>query len=410
MATVPQKTPGRKPPGDAGDHRSWWHQLGRPLEALVWLLIVLAVIGIYRGAEFLVVHIFNVLLLFIFAAVIALILTPLVDRIQKLPPFRRHRSFAVLALYLVAFAAVALVVVLVVPSVIDQGKQLPALATRLQSELDRRGVSFKLSSLASGASGGGLDTALGILAGVVSGIVNVVLIMVISIYLLIEGRGLVATARNLFPSKPRLFDFTALAVGSTLAAYVRGQLILSAVIGTYTGIALTLLGVHYGVVIGVAAFFLEFIPIVGAVVAMVVGVGVALLQSPLLALLAAVVGLLGHALDAYIVGPRVNARVTQLHPLMAMAALLVGAELAGILGALFAVPLAAIANILLGALYRSRRGQVAMSTDGGGEITADNLPRLGEEIGGVEEEGIDGEPVPHKAQPAHAGASKRPAD
>jgi predicted PurR-regulated permease PerM len=176
---------------------------------------------------------------------------------------------------------------------------------------------------------------------------------------------------------------------------VRGQSLMSLIIGSYTALSLSLLGVHYAVVIGVAAFLLEFVPIIGAVIAMLLAVAVALLQGPLLAALAGVTGLLGHALEAYIIGPRVAGHVTKLHPLVAMAALLIGAEVGGILGALFAVPLAAIANIFLGALYRSRRGNVALTTAPDGTVDADSLPRLGEEIEAVAEEGVAAEALQH---------------
>ncbi len=117
----------------------------------------------------------------------------------------------------------------------------------------------------------------------------------------------------------------------------------------------------------------------------------------MLALFALGVGLVGHAIDAYVLGPRVYGRVTRLHALVAMAALLVGAELAGILGALFAVPVAAVANIFLGAVYRARRGEQAMSTAPDETVSVETLPRLGEEVSSVEEEGVKKEPVPHGA-------------
>jgi predicted PurR-regulated permease PerM len=112
---------------------------------------------------------------------------------------------------------------------------------------------------------------------------------------------------------------------------------------------------------------------------MALGVLIALFQSPLLALLAAVVGVGGHALDAYVLGPRVQGRATRLHPLAAMAALLVGAELGGILGALFAVPLAGVANVYLGAMFRARRGEGAFVLPQGDNTIAD-LPGLDTEL------------------------------
>ncbi len=369
----------------------------RAVKTLVWLAIILALILIFDGASFILIHVFNVLLLFIFGGIIALILTPVVDALQRVRPFHNHRASAVLLLYVIGIAIVAGTIALVLPTVIAQGRDLPALMKTIEEQLRARGFTFSFSSLIKAVNGQQLGVALSVAGAFVSGAVSVVLILVISIYLLIEGRAVVATARNLFPDREIEFDFVALAVGSTVAAYVRGQIVMSFIIGTYTGVALTLVGVRYAILIGIAAFFLEFIPIVGAVVAMALAVAVALVQSPLLAILAAVAGLLGHALDAYLLGPRVYGRVTRLHALVAMAALLVGAEVGGILGALFAVPIAAVANIFLGALYRARRGDEALSTGSDGSVSVETLPRLGEEVGAVEDERVRTEPVPHGA-------------
>ena len=389
--------PGAARPATArqqGSRRLWET---REVRALVWLAIILAVIWIFEGAAFILVHVFNVLLLFIFAGIVALILTPLVDAMERVRPFRGRRSFTVLLIYAVGLAIVAGAIILVLPTVVAQAKGVPALLQTIENQLRQRGISFSFSSVIKALNGQQLGVALGVAAAFLSGLVSVVLVLVISIYLLIEGRAVVATARNIFPDRQREFDFAALAVGSTVAAYVRGQIVMSFVIGTYTGVALTIAGVRYAILLGIAAFFLEFIPIVGAVVAMVLAVVVALVQSPVLALVAAAIGLLGHAIDAYLLGPRVYGRVTQLHALVAMAALLVGAEVAGVLGALFAVPVAAVANIFLGALYRARRGETAMSTGSDDSVSVETLPRLGEEVSAVEDEGMSHEPVPHGA-------------
>ncbi len=393
------------PAGRNGEDRkavaARWDHLSRPIQVLVGVGLAAGVVVIYNGASGLISHVFNVVLLFLFASVVALILNPVVDGLQRLPGFRTHRGPAVLGLYLVILAAIGGVVALVIPNLIDQAKHIPELVSQLQRGLADKGFNVNLGAvLPSSSSLPG--SAVSVVAGVATTVADIVLVIVISIYLLIDGRGLVATLRNLFPENPHRFDFALLATGSTMAAYVRGQSLMSLIIGAYTALTLSLIGVHYAIVIGVAAFLLEFVPIIGAVLAMLLAVVVALLQGPLLAGLAAIAGLVGHALEAYVVGPRIAGHVTKLHPLVAMAALLVGAEVGGILGALFAVPLAAIANIFLGAFYRSRRGDVAITTAEDGSVDAESLPRLGDEIEAVEDAGLEGEPVPHFQDAANA--------
>lgn len=371
-------------------------RLGAPLRTLVWFLLVAAVLAMYREAETLVEHLFSVFLLFVFASIIAVVLTPVVDVIQRIKGFRSHRGPAVFLLYTVSIGIIVGLCFLIVPTLIDQGRQLPELTTRVQDQLHAWGIAVNLDAIRNSVAGVNLTAQLGLVGGVIYSLISVVLAVVISIYLAIEGRALVATLRNLFPDHTRMFDFTALAVGSTVERYVRGQFLMSLLIGSYTGIAMALLGVHYAVILGVTAALLELVPIMGAIIALALAAAVALLQSPGLGIAALAVGILGHSLEAYVVGPRISGRVTQLHPLIAMSALLVGGEVGGILGALFGVPIAAIANIVLGAFYRSKQGGAPLTTNARGKIKVEDLPRLSDEIGGVDRDGVVSDPVPRE--------------
>jgi predicted PurR-regulated permease PerM len=387
-----------------------WRSLERPVQILVYFLIALSAVMLYHQSEYLVVHLFNVFLLFVFAAIIALLLTPVIDRMEQLALFKGRRVVAVLLLYVVIIGLIAGLIALVTPSLIGQAKQLPALESRalafvsfLQSTIDNAGIPLKLS-LPSGA--GGISTAvlgsvLGILSGTLGTLINVLLVVVISIYLLVEGRQLIASMRKLFVGHERVYDFTLLAVGTTFSQYARGQLLMSFVMGTYTGLGMTLIGVPYAVVIGILTFFLEFLPLIGAPIGMGLAVVIALVfKGPFIGLLALVVAVGGHAIEAYILGPRVMGSATRIHPLVAMAALLIGAELGGVLGALFGVPIAGLLNVLLGAIYRSQRGEdTPLSASPSGEVHAEALPRLSEEISEAADEGpLEDKPVPHTAR------------
>jgi predicted PurR-regulated permease PerM len=386
-----------------------WRRIERPVRILVYLLIALAVVMIYHQSEYLVVHLFDVLLLFVFAGIIALLLTPVIDWMEMLMVFKGRRIAAVLVLYVVIIGLVAGLIALVTPALIEQAKQLPTLESRavglvrsLQDAIDSAGIPLNLSlpKGSTGISTAVIGSVLGILSGTVGTLISVLLVIVISIYLLVEGRMLIASMRKLFAGREEVYDFTLVAVGTTVGQYARGQLLMSVVMGAYTGITMTIIGVPYAVVLGVLTFFLEFLPLVGAPIGMGLAVIIALVfKGPVIGLLAAIAGLGGHAIEAYIVGPRVTGSATRIHPLVAMAALLIGAELGGILGALFGVPIAALLNVFLGAVYRARRGEEApLSASPTGEVHAEALPRLSEEISEVADEGpIEDKPVPHTA-------------
>src|ERR1700704_154044 len=129
-----------------------WRHLERPVQILVYLLIALSAVMLYHQSEYLVVHLFNVFLLFVFAAIIALLLTPVIDRMEKLPIFKGRRALAVILLYVVIIGLVAGVIALVTPALIGQAKQLPALEARaiafvrdLQDAIDSAGIPLQLS-------------------------------------------------------------------------------------------------------------------------------------------------------------------------------------------------------------------------------------------------------------------------
>ena len=368
--------------------------LARPLKILIYLLIVLAIVELYLQASTLVLQLTNIGLIFMFAAVVAMLVTPIVDRMQRLPVLRSHRGVAVLVLYgailIVVGGAAALLAPTVIADASKLGQQVPAIEDAVQHVLDRVqsslrafGINLSYTIPRGGASLGGdiSPASLTRIGGLVSPVVNVLLVIVVSIYLTSQGRVLVATARKLFPAQQRIFDFTMLAVGAAVAAYVRAQLLMSLLMGLYTGITLALLGVHYAAALGVAVFFLEMLPLVGAPIGFVLAIAVAATQSLQLAIEATAVSLVGHAIEAYILGPRISGKVARIHPLAALGALLIGAELAGILGSLLAIPVAVIGNIFLGAMYASSQGRDGLLiADTPGPVGVSDLPSLTDQI------------------------------
>ena len=194
---------------------------------------------------------------------------------------------------------------------------------------------------------------------------------------------MLATLRQLVPRQQDVFDFSVVAAGTTLAGYVRGQVIFATIMSVYTGVALWLIGVHFALVIAVITFVLELVPIIGAPIAIGLACTVGVTQGTTILLLAGAASLVGHLVGAYTIGIQLMSRATRVHPLVALAALLLGAQLGGVLGALFAVPVAGILNVYAGALWRARRGQEAFvvpETTIHDETTLEQLPSLGDEI------------------------------
>ncbi len=183
-----------------------------------------------------------------------------------------------------------------------------------------------------------------IVTNLIDFIVDGVIILFITVYLLLEAERIQVAVLRLVPQQHRE---SLLAVEHTLTrvigGYVRGQFLLSLIVGTGFGAGCWIIGLPYPLVIGVFAAVMELIPLLGPVLGAILPLVLALFNNPwvavpeVLVLLAAI-----HLLESQILGPRIIRNQVGLHPVLSVVALMIGAELQGIWGALFAVPAAGI--------------------------------------------------------------------
>lgn len=183
-----------------------------------------------------------------------------------------------------------------------------------------------------------------IVTNLIDFIVDGVIILFITVYLLLEADRIQMAVLRLVPNQHRE---SLLAVEHTLTrvvgGYVRGQFLLSLIVGTGFGLGSWIIGLPYPLVIGVFASVMELIPLLGPVLGAILPLILALFYNPwvavpeVLVLLAAI-----HLVESQILGPRIIRNQVGLHPVLSVVALMIGAELQGIWGALFAVPAAGI--------------------------------------------------------------------
>src|ERR1700681_473830 len=169
--------------------------LARPLKILIYLLIVVSIVELYRQASTLVLQLTNIGLIFMFAAIVAMLVTPIVDRIQGMPVLRGHRGAAVLVLYgaivIIVGGAAALLAPTVIADASKLGQQVPAIEDAAQHVLDNvqsslRAFGFNLSYRIprGGASLGGdiSPASLTTIGGLVDLLVNPLLLIVASLF------------------------------------------------------------------------------------------------------------------------------------------------------------------------------------------------------------------------------------
>lgn len=320
----------------------------------------------------------SVLVLFGLAAFIACALGPIVEQILRVRlPLIGHlpRAAAVIVTYLAFLAAATACGLLLVPHLIDGVRQLtdqvPGMLDRLRESAwfadydDRYNITDKLSKAAEqlpGRVASSLDLLSGLATGVVSAVAGAVTVGVISIYLLIDGKRLVGRGLLLVPliHQPRAKRILYGAYHA-VAGYALGMCAIALLGATFTALVLLALGVGHVLPLAVLMFLLCFIPLVGSAVAAVIVGAVCAFSSTTDAVIWGAAFILYQQLENHLLQPLIHRRTVNLHPLLVIGAVLVGATRGGVVGALVAIPVVAILQIALREWWSARMQRAALA-------------------------------------------------
>lgn len=315
-----------------------------------------------------------VLLPFIVGAAIAYILDPLADRLELLG---LPRAAATTVITLAGLTVLVISVAFLIPLLVQQTNSLVrvapdyfnALHTWLSDKFPDTvapGGIVQTTLAALGESirdrGGELaQQVLGYVFGVVNAVVFIVVVPVVAFYLLLDWDNMVARIDEMLPREHvgRIRNI-AREVDATLASFVRGQLTVCLILGTYYSVALMLVGLQFGLVVGAIAGLITFIPYVGALVGGGLAVGLALFQFwgdwTSIALVAAIF-ISGQFFEGNILTPKLVGSSVGLHPVWLLFALSAFGSIYGFVGMLIAVPVAASIGVVARhgiAEYKSR--------------------------------------------------------
>jgi predicted PurR-regulated permease PerM len=312
-----------------------------------------------------------------FATGLVVLLDPLVRGLQRIAI---PRVLGTIFAYIAMAALLVAVGFLVVPTVRDQatdfGAGLPELYDSvvqwLKETSDRIGIDLGpvwtsetiQEWIADPTNQESIQSVLGgfgsgagrVLAGVVETVAVVVLAPVLGFYLLVDLPRTRRIALNLVP--PRIRDevgFVARQVGTALAAFVRGQLLVALVVGTLSAIGLWILDLPFWLIIGMAAGLLNMVPFAGPFFGAALAVIVALVDGSFTkAVLAVVIFTAIQQVDNQLITPLVQRTRVRLSPVVIVLALLAGGSAAGLLGVLIAVPTVSVLRIVVGHIWRTR--------------------------------------------------------
>jgi predicted PurR-regulated permease PerM len=311
------------------------------------------------------------------AAFLALALNPAVDALHGRGLKRRAAAAGVI--YLAAILGVAAIAWALVPPVIDQvsgfAEATPGYVHQLTAgkgplgflERDYHIVEKAKETFSGQGEGGGATKLLGgagtvvsLTRSVVTAVVGFVTILFLTFFMILEGPGWVERGIQSLPAaaRPRWRNVGE-QIGRTISGYVTGNLLLSAIAGVSSAIVLAIAGVPFPVALGLLVAILDLIPLAGATLAGIILAIVAFLTSVTAGIVVVTFFVLYQQVENHVLQPLVYGRTVQLSPLVVLIAILIGAEVAGVLGALGAIPIAGTLQILLADVRRHRAAPAA---------------------------------------------------
>ena len=306
----------------------------------------------------------DVILPFVLGAAIAYCLDPIADRLERMGCSRGIATGIITFFAILVFVIAAL---LILPTLTRQAAELiasaPMMASNLQAFLTERfpdlgdaNSTIRQSLAAFGEtirSKGDelLDTVIASFSGIVNLLVLFVIVPVVAFYLLYDWDNLVARIDDLLPrDHAPVVRQIASDIDRTMAGFVRGQGTVCLILGIFYAVALMLVGLNFGLVVGVVAGALTFIPYVGALVGGALAIGLALFQfwgDWLWILLIYGIFQAGQFVEGNILTPRLVGQSVGLHPVGLIFALSAFGALFGFVGLLVAVPVAAAIGVIL---------------------------------------------------------------
>ena len=297
----------------------------------------------------------DIVLLLLISVTLAAALEPLVAAAHR--RLRFPRTLTVMLVYLVVLGLVGLFFYTLTPSFVEQFKELGVKYNEFVRNVDQGSGSFNefLRSTGISSSLNNLlkdltrsSTNLGTAVGFVTGFLEVIAVLVISFYLVVEQAALRTTVKQLLPEKHREKAVRVItAIQRKLGLWLLGQLILSLTIFLVTFVILSILNVNLALALAALAGMLEIVPFMGPIIAAIPAVLIAFTQSPALAFVVALLYLLIQKMENYILVPKIMEKTVGVHPLLVLFAILIGFKLAGILGALLAVPVVAAISVIV---------------------------------------------------------------
>ncbi len=308
----------------------------------------------------------DILAILFVSLVMASALDPWVDWMRKR---RIPRTLGIVLIYLALFIILSSIVYLIIPPIIQQISEISVNFPKYFEKISSGFSVFKnytnqhefldniknslgsVNSNLENAAGGVYSTVTGIFGSIFS----FFLVLVITFYMVVEDSAMKKIIRSIAPDKyqPYLMQLIS-RMQRKIGLWLRGQLILSLIIFTLTFSGLLILKVDYALILALIAGLTEFVPYLGPILAAIPAIFLAFTQAPMLAVFVAILYIIIQWVENNIIVPKLMQKVVGLNPIVSIVVLLIGFKVAGIIGAVLAIPVATAVSVFIKDLFEKK--------------------------------------------------------
>lgn len=305
----------------------------------------------HRTIIFIAVFILSLWLLFLIRDLILILFISLIlmsalsPMVRFFGRFKIPKPLGIAITYIIIIGVVSGLIAIVFPPLIEETRKLlttfPNNIDNLLAviPLDKSVLQNQINSIS--------GNIFSITLSVFDNLLTIIFLLVLTFYLILEREKLESRISSLFVGREERVKRLIIQIEEKLGSWFSGQLFLSLIIGALSYIGLLILGIPYALPLAVVAGILEVVPVIGPIISAIPSVLIALTISPVLALAVAAMYFVIQQLENHLIVPQVMQRAVGLNPLIVILAIAIGSRLLGIAGALLAVPIAVVLQIVV---------------------------------------------------------------
>lgn len=291
------------------------------------------------------------LLIILFVGII--LMSALMPMVKLLTKYRLPKILSIAVTYIIIIGIVVGVLVSIVPSLLEQSSRLmitlPPLTARFFNitNIDRSVFQSQLTDLS--------KNIFSLTINIFDHFLTIIFLLVLTFYLLLERDNLENRIATLFVGREDRVRSLITHIQEKLGAWFRGQLLLSIIVGILSYIGLTILNIPYALALSIFSGLMEVVPVIGPIISALPAMAIALTVSPLLSSGVAAMFFVIQQTENHLIVPQVMKRAVGLNPLIVILAIAIGSRLLGFAGALLAVPIAVVVQIIVTEIIEGKK-------------------------------------------------------